>query len=104
MYANKYLIVDNLTFHINLANVTKLEVERANAGSMLHGGSWRPCDCKPSSKIAIIIPFRDRHQQLYIFLNNIIPYLQYQRRKFRIFVVEQVCACVRRIWLIIRKK
>ena len=70
--------------------VSKEAVEAAHGGSMMKGGQWRPCDCKAKSKLALIIPFRNRHQHLYVFLNNIIPFLQYQKRHFRIIVAEQV--------------
>ena len=51
-------------------------------------GSWSPCDCEPVSILAIIIPFRQRVLHLNMFLHNIIPFLQYQRQAFTIFVVE----------------
>ncbi|XP_071792283.1 beta-1,4-galactosyltransferase 4-like [Asterias amurensis] len=55
----------------------------------LPGGHWRPADCIPQSKIAIIIPFRNRHYQLMIFLRYMIPFLQKQRLEFAIYVVNQ---------------
>ena len=70
--------------------ISKEAVEAAHGGSMMKGGQWRPCDCKSNSKLAIIIPFRERYPQLYILLNNLIPFLEYQGRDFRFFVVEQV--------------
>ncbi|CAG5120789.1 unnamed protein product, partial [Candidula unifasciata] len=53
------------------------------------GGKVRPKHCKASEKVAIIIPFRNRHSHLYILLNNLIPLLQRQLIDARIFVVEQ---------------
>ena len=73
-----------------MSSISKAAVEAAHAGSMAKGGRWRPCDCKSKSKLAIIIPFRDRYDQLHTLLNNLIPFLQYQRRNFRFFIVEQV--------------
>ena len=55
-----------------------------------NGGSWAPCDCVSPSRIAIIIPFRDREEHFLILLNNLIPFLQRQKKAFRIFLVEQV--------------
>ena len=52
-------------------------------------GSWAPCDCAAQQTIAIIVPYRDRLSHLYVFLNNIIRFLQFQRQAFTIFVVEQ---------------
>ena len=79
-----------MTHELNMTFVSKEAVEAAHGGSMMKGGQWRPCDCKAKSKLALIIPFRNRHQHLYVFLNNIIPLLQYQKRDFRIYVIEQV--------------
>ena len=84
------MLLDNLSYKPNMTLVSKEAVEAAHGGSMMNGGHWRPCDCKAKYKLALIIPFRDRHEHLYVFLNNIIPFLQYQKRHFRIFVVEQV--------------
>ena len=52
-------------------------------------GSWAPCDCAAQQTLAIIVPYRDRLSHLYVFLNNIIRFLQFQRQAFTIFVVEQ---------------
>ena len=57
--------------------------------SSMSGGSWAPCDCAPRQTLAIIVPYRNRLQHLHVFLNNIIPFLQFQRQAFTIFIVEQ---------------
>lgn len=54
------------------------------------GGHWKPSYCQPLRRIAIIIPFRDRHNNLCVLLKNLIPVLTAQLNEFRIFVVEQV--------------
>ncbi|XP_033102429.1 beta-1,4-galactosyltransferase 6-like [Anneissia japonica] len=53
------------------------------------GGHWKPADCLPRWKVALIIPFRDRYTHLPIFLRYIIPMLQRQKLEFGIFVIEQ---------------
>ncbi|XP_053252288.1 beta-1,4-galactosyltransferase 6 isoform X2 [Podarcis muralis] len=53
------------------------------------GGHWRPKDCKPRWKVAILIPFRNRHEHLPIFFRHLIPVLQNQRLEFAFYVVEQ---------------
>ena len=58
--------------------------------SVQEGGSWAPCDCVPDSKLAVVIPYRDRDIHLRVLLNNLIPFLQTQKKAFRIFVIEQV--------------
>ena len=66
------------------------EVMQRHGSTMTAGGSWKPCDCGSQSKVAILIPFRDRSSHLSVLLNNLIPFLQYQKRDFTIFVIEQV--------------
>eukprot|EP00795_Rhopilema_esculentum_P000824 gene824-10566_t len=53
------------------------------------GGSWSPKDCIPIKKVAILVPYRKRPQQLNTFLTHIHPILQRQRLDYRIFVIEQ---------------
>lgn len=53
------------------------------------GGAWRPTKCKAVSKVAIIIPYRKREQQLKIFLRHIHPMLKRQLLDYRIMVIEQ---------------
>ncbi|NXS11707.1 B4GT6 galactosyltransferase, partial [Neodrepanis coruscans] len=40
-------------------------------------------------KVAILIPFRNRHEHLPIFFRHLIPMLQKQRLEFAFYVVEQ---------------
>lgn len=54
------------------------------------GGMFRPIECNPKDRVAIIVPYRDRPQHLSIFLNNIHPFLMKQQIEYGIFVVEQV--------------
>ncbi|XP_034285550.1 beta-1,4-galactosyltransferase 6 isoform X2 [Pantherophis guttatus] len=54
------------------------------------GGHWKPKDCKPRWKVAILIPFRNRHEHLPIFFRHLIPVLKKQRLEFAFYVVEQV--------------
>ncbi|XP_030838057.1 beta-1,4-galactosyltransferase 6-like isoform X1 [Strongylocentrotus purpuratus] len=55
----------------------------------LPGGRWRPSDCNPKWKVAIVVPFRDRNVHLAILLHNLIPFLQNQKLEFGFFVGEQ---------------
>jgi hypothetical protein len=54
----------------------------------LIGGQWSPTICKSISKIAIVIPYRDRDIQLKILLYYLNMFLRKQMISFRIFVVE----------------
>ena len=56
---------------------------------ILPGGQWRPLNCYPLFNVAIILPYRNRHSQLSIFMNYIHPFLQSQNLDYRIFVIEQ---------------
>lgn len=54
------------------------------------GGRYRPPDCLPKFKVAIIVPYRDRDEHLRTFLYNIHPMLMRQNIEYGIFIVEQV--------------
>ncbi|CAB4015670.1 beta-1,4-galactosyltransferase 1-like, partial [Paramuricea clavata] len=56
---------------------------------VLNGGAWRPITCQAVSKVAIIIPYRDRYPHLKIFLRHMHPILKRQLLDYRIIVVEQ---------------
>ncbi|KAI9562653.1 hypothetical protein GHT06_010107 [Daphnia sinensis] len=59
-----------------------------NAG-LKEGGSYEPSGCQARSKIAFIVPYRNREEQLTVFLRYMHPFLQRQQRHYTIFVVEQ---------------
>ena len=84
------MLLDNKLFHVNMTFLSENEVIQRHGSTMSAGGSWKPCDCGSQSKVAILIPFRDRSSHLNVLLNNLIPFLQYQKRDFTIFVIEQV--------------
>lgn len=52
-------------------------------------GRWQPVDCKARHRVAIIIPYKDRLNNLNSFLNHMHPFLQRQELEYQIFVVEQ---------------
>lgn len=53
------------------------------------GGHYRPPTCRARSRVAIIVPFRDREDHLRLFLHNLIPMLKRQQIEFNVFVIEQ---------------
>ncbi|KAK3792598.1 hypothetical protein RRG08_009956 [Elysia crispata] len=65
------------------------ELEEWLAPSLLPGGLFIPRNCRPSHKIAVIVPFRDRRVHLKIFLRHMHPFLQRQNLQYGIFIVEQ---------------
>lgn len=54
-----------------------------------YGGWWRPKNCTANQKTAIIIPIRNRANQLPVLLRHLIPVLTRHKLHFRIFVIEQ---------------
>lgn len=54
------------------------------------GGYYKPNDCKPKNRVAIVIPYRDRANHLPVFLKNIHSLLIKQQSDYGIFVVEQI--------------
>ena len=57
-------------------------------------GSWAPCECRPTQTIALLVTYRDRAAHLNVWLRNIIPQLQFQRRAFTIVVAEQTNSAI----------
>ncbi|XP_017486385.1 PREDICTED: beta-1,4-galactosyltransferase 2-like, partial [Rhagoletis zephyria] len=66
--------------------MTELEAQLADVQV---GGRYRPADCTPQYKVAIIVPYRDRDEHLRTFLFNIHPMLMRQNIEYGIFIVEQ---------------
>ncbi|KAJ3660575.1 hypothetical protein Zmor_005017 [Zophobas morio] len=54
-----------------------------------NGGEYIPRTCNPLLKVAVIVPYRNRSQQLDVFLNYMHNFLQKQLIVYRIFVVNQ---------------
>ena len=52
-------------------------------------GSWQPTNCIARHRIAIVIPYKDRPNDLNYFLVNMHPFLQKQQLEYQIFVAEQ---------------
>ncbi|XP_076875113.1 beta-1,4-galactosyltransferase 5 [Brachyhypopomus gauderio] len=57
--------------------------------SLRIGGHWKPHDCIARWKVAILVPFRNRHEHLPILFQHLIPALQRQRLQFGFYIVEQ---------------
>ena len=56
---------------------------------VLPGGAWQPPDCTAVQRVAIIIPYRDRREQLLYLLSVLHTVLQKQQLEYRIIVAEQ---------------
>ena len=75
---------------ISLSSLKPLKFSLAYGGEIERGGTWKPPDCKARKKVAFMIPLRNRWEQLFTFLNHMLPIFQRQQLHFRVFVVEQV--------------
>ena len=53
------------------------------------GGTFQPTDCVPPTRVAILIPYRDRQSHLATFLKVFHPLLQNQGMEYTILVINQ---------------
>lgn len=64
--------------------------DKIHRGEEIHqGGEFHPEECRARFSTAVIVPYRDRQEQLAEFLNYMHNYLRLQLIHYRIFVVEQ---------------
>ncbi|XP_025096748.1 beta-1,4-N-acetylgalactosaminyltransferase bre-4-like isoform X1 [Pomacea canaliculata] len=63
------------------------EVVKLNNG-LEPGGHFHPPDCRARSRVAVVIPYRDREQHLRILVHNLHPMLMRQQLDYAIIVVE----------------
>ena len=57
---------------------------------LLKNGCYKPPDCEPISKTAIIVPYRNRAEHLNVFLIFMHEFLQRQQIEYCIVVSEQI--------------
>lgn len=81
-------LVGRLFINVNV-KVDIEEIVKTNPQLQM-GGFYSPPNCQPRDKVAIIIPFRNRHEHLRVFLHYNIPVLRRQLIQFKIYVIEQV--------------
>lgn len=83
----------NISSCIDSFNPKVVENSKCNLSfgkNLKMGGSWEPSHCRARHRIAIVIPFKNRHDNLNTFLYNIHPFLQRQEIEYTIYVAEQV--------------
>ena len=78
-----------IEFKSETDNLDLLNENKIYGSNVQLGGYWVPHECKSRSKVAIIIPYRDRFVHLAILLRNLHLILQRQMIAYRIFVTEQ---------------
>lgn len=88
-YSQKFL---GTRFELNLNKESLSSVESKLAGSLniKPGGLSTPSDCIPRFKTAIVIPYRNRAQQLSIFLRHMHSFLAKQQLDYGIYLAEPV--------------
>jgi len=64
-------------------------VEKHIGPKLFLGGRYHPKHCSSKHRVAIVVPYRNREQQLPIFLKNLHPFLMKQQIDYGIFIVEQ---------------
>ena len=83
-----------MPFKTKTPNLTLINVLHhwtfTNTNFLILGGSWKPLDCQSENRIAIVLPYRDRLENLNQWLFNMNPFLQRQKLDYSIFVVEQM--------------
>jgi len=82
-------LVGQLEFVDINATSLNLNLSIYYGGEVELGGFWRPKYCNARKKVAFLIPFRNRWEQLNTFLNHMHPIFQKQQLDYRIFVIEQ---------------
>ncbi|XP_069778666.1 beta-1,4-galactosyltransferase 6 isoform X2 [Narcine bancroftii] len=77
--------------NVNMSEISMEEIQHVFSQDIeiKSGGHWKPGDCKPRWKVAILIPFRNRHEHLPILFRHLIPMLQRQHVQFGFYVIEQ---------------
>lgn len=79
------IINDETTLSPNL-----IEGDLVEGHGIRDGGEYIPQDCRPKFSTAIIVPYRDRAEQLRGFLVYMHTFFRRQRIHYRIFIIEQV--------------
>ncbi|KAL0878908.1 hypothetical protein ABMA27_003908 [Loxostege sticticalis] len=79
------VLFDDTTLPFSLVDGDLIEGHRIR-----EGGEYSPSECKPKYSTAIIVPYRDRAEELRGFLVYMHMFLRRQSIHYRIFVVEQV--------------
>ncbi|RZB39740.1 beta-1,4-galactosyltransferase 1 [Asbolus verrucosus] len=84
----------NCDYEEAILNNREIEIESINKPNEFYkpgqGGEYVPKNCNPLMKIAVIVPYRNRSQQLNLFLNYMHNFLQKQNLEYRIFIVNQM--------------
>eukprot|EP00062_Callorhinchus_milii_P001798 gi/632937947/ref/XP_007901641.1/ PREDICTED: beta-1,4-galactosyltransferase 4 [Callorhinchus milii] len=68
----------------------KLTLEQVQAKNPdVMGGQYRPQECLPLQRVAIVIPYRNREKHLLYLMEHLHPFLQRQLLDYGIYVINQ---------------
>uniref|UniRef100_A0A3P8RW04 Beta-1,4-galactosyltransferase n=1 Tax=Amphiprion percula TaxID=161767 RepID=A0A3P8RW04_AMPPE len=81
-------LVGPLRVEFNLS-LTLEEVRKEISRPLQEGGRYKPPDCVAIQKVAIIIPFRNRHEHLIQWLYYVHPILMRQQLDYGVYVINQ---------------
>ncbi|TKS70367.1 Beta-1,4-galactosyltransferase 1 [Collichthys lucidus] len=65
------------------------EVRKNISSPLKEGGRYKPLDCIAQQKVAIIIPFRNRHEHLKHWLYYLHPILERQQLDYGVYIINQ---------------
>ncbi|XP_039255577.2 uncharacterized protein LOC120332406 [Styela clava] len=74
---------------VNSSFVPTEDAAIKEAGERVINGCYEPKDCYSNQTVAIIVPYKNRHQDLITLLHHLHPILQRQSLKYCVFVSEQ---------------
>ena len=88
-----FFFSSNLVGHLNVdekaLSFDELDAKFANELRKNSGGHWKPQNCKSHSKVAIIVPYRNREHHLRVFLNFMHAFLSKQLIDYSIYIIEE---------------
>jgi hypothetical protein len=76
-----------ITVNTKATNLKEIESNLANISIKL-GGEWSPTTCQARSRVALIVPYRNREANLHIFIRHMHPFLSKQLIDYAIYIVE----------------
>ena len=93
MYHKKYIAKQHLAMNLEIEkNVTLLNVSQLRDSQTSIGGRWKPDDCKPKFKTAIIVPISNdptiSNNYITAFLFHMHKFLRVQRLNYGIYFLS----------------
>ncbi|XP_077381531.1 beta-1,4-galactosyltransferase 3-like isoform X2 [Festucalex cinctus] len=83
------LLVGPRLANLSAPLATLEKTSNRSALSLSPGGVYRPPDCRPRHRTAIVVPYRKRLTHLRALLDHLHPFLQRQQLHYGIYLVEQ---------------